>query len=233
LISNVSEHVAKNCGPVAFFSLEMSDEILFDRHTVGRLNTSLTHLRAFAQNHHEEIRDAVYQLSELPIFVNSNPCQSGGSIASQCHQIKRKHGLSLVMIDYLQLVQPDDKRAPRAQQVGLLSRGFKALSKTLGVPVILLSQLNRECEKRNEKKPTLSDLRDSGEIEQDADVVTFIYRPAVYFPDKHKESEAELIIPKNRFGSVGSVNLLWDGPSMTFKSFEDDVVGFDSIDMAF
>ena len=131
-ISNVAENVSINSGAVAIFSLEMSDEILFDRHTVGRVNTTLTHLRGFAKSHPHEIHDAVSQLSTLPIFVNSNPVQSAGTITSQCQQIKRKHGLSLVMIDYLQLVQPDDKRAQRSQQVGLLSRSFKALSKTVG-----------------------------------------------------------------------------------------------------
>ncbi len=227
LIGNVAEYVSRNVGPVAFFSLEMSEASLFDRMTISGVKTSLGQLRSLARDNPGQVEKIVCDLGSLPIFINANPSQSVVGITAQCRQIQRKQGLSLVIVDYLQLVEPEDRKAPREHQVGQISWRFKQLAKSLNVPVILLSQLNRTCESRTDKKPIMADLRDSGQVEQNADCVAFIYRPHVYFPDQHKEEETELIIPKNRFGKIGIVNLLWDGPSMTFKSFTEDTTNFE------
>lgn len=227
LVGNVAKNIAMASGPVAFFSLEMSESQLFDRMTAGAIGASLAELRNRARDNQDQVQDAVYALGALPIFVNANPSQSVASMLVQSRQIQRKRGLSAVIVDYLQLIEPEDRRAPREQQVGQISWRLKQMAKSLNVPVIALSQLSRACETRNDKKPVMADLRDSGQVEQNADSVAFIFRPAVYFPDEHKDSEAELLIPKNRFGKIGQVNLIWDGPTMTFSSFKEETSGFD------
>lgn len=227
LAGNIAENIAEKGGTVAFFSLEMKDAAVLDRMTLRLAKTCLNQLRDTARQHTDEVQNAVHQLGALPIYINDNATQSVASITAECRRVKRIRGLSLVIIDYLQLLEPEDKRAPVEQQVGQASWRLKQLSKSLSVPVICLSQLSRKCESRPDKKPIMSDLRDSGQVEQNADTIMLPFRPAVYFPDEHKENEVELIIPKNRGGKVGSVNLLWDGPTMTFSGFKEDDTALD------
>jgi len=227
LAGAIAENVAGAGGTVAFFSLEMRDAEVLDRMTLKLAKTCFNQLQDMAKQFPDEVQKAVYQLGALPIYINDNATQSVASITAECRRVKRIRGLSLVIIDYLQLLEPEDKRAPVEQQVGQASWRLKQLSKSLSVPVICLSQLSRKCESRPDKKPIMSDLRDSGQVEQNADTIMLPFRPAVYFPDEHKENEVELIIPKNRGGKVGSVNLLWDGPTMTFSGFKEDDTALD------
>ena len=222
LAGNFAENIAARGGTVAFFSLEMKDAAVLDRMTLRLAKTCLNQLRDAARQHTDEVQRAVHELGALPIYINDNATQSVASITAECRQVKRMRGLSLVIVDYLQLLEPEDKRAPVEQQVGQASWRLKQLSKSLSVPVVCLSQLSRKCESRPDKKPIMSDLRDSGQVEQNADTIMLPFRPAVYFPDDHDEKEVELIMPKNRGGRVGSVNLLWDGPTMTFSGYKQD-----------
>ncbi len=218
LAGNIAEYVAANTGTVAFFSLEMKDEALFDRTALKPCKTTKNSLRGKAIAHPDEIQEVVNDIGGLPIYVNDRASQSVSSITAECRTVKRSKGLSLVIVDYLQLIQPEDRKAPREQQVGQISWRLKELSKDLNVPVVCLSQLSRACEGRLDKKPTMADLRDSGQIEQNADGIWLPFRPAVYFPTQFKPEEVELIMPKNRGGQACSVDLKWDGPSMAFSS---------------
>ena len=227
LAANIAENIARRGETVAFFSLEMKDEAVFDRMTLRLVKSTMHQLPKTAKREPDEVQKAVYELGELPIYINHSPKQSLASIMNECRQVKKKRGLKLVVVDYLQLVEPEDRRAPREHQIGQLSWGFKQLSKLLDVPVILLSQLNRACDSRPDKKPVMADLRDSGQVEQNADTIMFPFRPHVYFPTQHEAHEVELILPKNRGGQIGIVNLLWDGPTMTFSSFKEEDSGLD------
>lgn len=232
-VGNIACAIAEQGEAVAIFSLEMNETSLFDRFTINRMGTTMRDLKETVRQHPDQSNDVFMELGRLPIFINASPTQSMASITAQCRQLKRKRGLSAVVIDHLLLVEPEDKRAQRSTQVGTISWRAKQLAKSLKVPVFLLTQLNRECEKRPDKRPVMSDLRDSGEIEQNADCIMFLFRPAVYFPDDHKESETEVIITKNRSGSLGVVNIIWDGPSMNFTPFTEECSDLDLGDMEF
>jgi replicative DNA helicase len=223
LAGNIADNIAKAGGVVAFFSMEMSDEAVFDRTTLHPLKTCNNQLRSTVKEDPNRAQDVIHDIGRLPIWINDSASQSVASITAECRVVQRKHGLAVVVIDYLQLIEPEDKRAPREQQVGQISWRLKQLSKTLHVPVVCLSQLSRACESRPDKKPVMSDLRDSGQLEQNADNVWFPFRPHYYFPDQAKPEDVELAMPKNRGGQKGCVNLLWDGPTMTFKSFEEEI----------
>jgi replicative DNA helicase len=136
-------------------------------------------------------------------------------IGAISRRIKRRWGLGVIIIDYLQLIEPEDKSAPREQQIALISRRLKFLCKEVEAPIIALAQLNRGVELREDKRPRLADLRESGSIEQDADVVMFLHRPAAYDPED-RPGEADLIIAKNRSGPTGQVTLAWISESMKF-----------------
>lgn len=163
---------------------------------------------------------AIAELSEQQIFINDESCPSLNEIRSQVRRISSHYGgVGLVIIDYLQLMALDtDSRVNMAQRVGEISRGLKRLAKDLDVPVLALSQLNREVEHRNDKRPVLSDLKDSGAVEQDSDVVIMLYREEMYNPDTPDRGIAELVVRKQRNGPTGTVKLLFDHQFTRFKN---------------
>ncbi len=168
----------------------------------------------------DALLSAFGEVQEMPIFIDDHAGPTVAHIASNARRIKRKHGLGLLVIDYLQLIESEDRKDIREQQVAKNSKGLKRLAKELGVPVILLAQLNREVESREDKKPRLSDLRESGAIEQDADVVMFLHRPEFYDPEDRR-GEADLIVAKNRSGKIGTVTLGFNGESTLFTDLAE------------
>ncbi len=218
LICNIAESVvADSKQPCLVFSLEMSKLELAERLLCIRAKVNGHRLRAgtIDEVEHEALMKAASELSEMPMFIDDQPGRSMPQIGAVARRLKRRFGLSIIIIDYLQLIEPEEKAAPREQQVSLITRRLKYLSKELNVPVIALAQLNRGVELREDKRPRLADLRESGSIEQDADVVMFLHRPALYDPED-RPGEAELIVAKNRHGPTGIVSLSWLSESMRF-----------------
>lgn len=227
---NTVLHVAQSHG-VLFASIEMTNDELFDRMLCAKLGISLSELRPMARDESgsARINEARTDLSQLKLHCEDNAIQTVSSIGAAARLMKRRVGLGLVIIDYLQLVTPSDKRAPREQQVSQIAWGLKCLAKQLSVPVLALAQLNREIEKRSDKTPMLSDLRESGAIEQHAAVIGFLDRPAMWSPDKYDEDLAVIYLKKNRGGPVGKIDLLWDARSATFRDHSTQS-NFDGID---
>ena len=139
-------------------------------------------------------------------------------IRAKCRKLKLEKGVGLILIDYLQLMSSDSKTDSRQQEISEISRSLKAIAREMNAPVVALSQLSRACESRTDHRPMLSDLRESGAIEQDADVVAFLYRDEYYFPDTEKKNQAELIIAKQRNGPTGTVDLMWLGQYTKFAN---------------
>lgn len=168
----------------------------------------------------DALMSAFGDVQEMPIFIDDDGGPTVAHIARVARRIKRKHGLGLLVIDYLQLLRPDDPKDIREQQVAKQSRALKSLAKELDVPVIVLAQLNRGVENREDKRPRLADLRESGSVEQDADVVMFLHRPEFYDPDDRR-GEADLIVAKNRGGKTGTVTLGWRAESTLFTDLAE------------
>jgi len=163
-------------------------------------------------------------LSQSKLFIDDQPALSPNEIMSRCRRLKNREGLDLIVIDYLQLMQVKGKTENRATEISEISRNLKAMAKELDVPVIALSQLNRSLEQRPNKRPVMSDLRESGAIEQDADLIIFIYRDEVYNPDSQDKGKAEIILGKHRNGSIGTVNLTFRGQFTRFDNYENDIM---------
>lgn len=168
---------------------------------------------------------AVNELSRLPIVINDSGATTLIDIRSQCRRLKAEQGLGLIIIDYLQLMQPHIRKPSREQEISEISRGLKELAKELGVPIIALSQLNRSSEARTDKRPQLSDLRESGAIEQDADIVLLIHRPDMGDPNSPKKGIATVIVAKNRAGEPGDVDLAWIGSQTKFAELAQQQEG--------
>ena len=160
--------------------------------------------------------DAMGPLSEAPIYIDDTPGASPMDVRSKCRRLKMEKGLGLILIDYLQLMSGNGRNDSRQQEISEISRSLKAIAREMEAPVIALSQLSRACEQRADHRPMLSDLRESGAIEQDADVVAFLYRDEYYFPETEKKNQAELIIAKQRNGPTGTVDLAWLGQYTKF-----------------
>ena len=221
LALNLATNCVFNTGlPVAFFSLEMLAHELSLRILCSRAKVDSKRLKTknYTDTDLRSISHAVGELSELPIFINDSGGTTVFDIQSQCRKIKSESGLGMVVIDYLQLLRPGNGHIPREQQISEMSRGLKNLAKELECPVIALSQLNRGVESRTDKRPMVSDLRESGSIEQDADIVMLLYRDEVYNPDTQERGVAEVIVGKNRAGEIGTAKLKWMGQ---FTSFEE------------
>jgi replicative DNA helicase len=206
--------------PVAIFSLEMVATELSMRLLTGRAKVDSKRVRkkAFLDTDLRSIAKATTELSGLPIFINDSGSTTIYDIQSQCRKIKSEQGLGLIVIDYLQLMGSTNKSIQREQQIAEISRGLKTMAKELGCPVIALSQLNRAVETRPNKRPTTADLRESGSIEQDADIVMFVYRDEVYNPDTKEQGIAEVIVGKNRAGEIGTAKLAWVGAYTSFEN---------------
>ena len=228
LAMNIAEAVAlKAALPVAVFSMEMSAAQLMLRMagSVGRINQSALRTGRLAGNDWERLTDAYEKLSKAEIVIDESPALTVAEVRSKGRRMAREAGgkLGLVVIDYLQLMSgPSGSDENRATQLGEISRGLKAMAKELDCPVIALSQLNRSVETRSDKRPLMSDLRESGAIEQDADVIAFIYRDDYYNKNSREPGVAEILIAKQRSGPTGTVRLSWSGVHTRFDNLAED-----------
>ena len=209
--------------PVAVFSLEMSKEQLVNRILCSESMVDSNKVRTgkLEEDDWTKLAGAIGPLSEAEIFIDDTPGINITEIRAKCRKLKLEKNIGMVVIDYLQLIQGSNKRGgSREQEISEISRSLKILAKELDVPVIALSQLSRAAEQRPDHRPMLSDLRESGAIEQDADIVMFLYRDDYYNQDSEKKDIAEIIIAKHRGGSTGTVELLWLGSYTKFVNLE-------------
>lgn len=227
LALNFALHIAtKEKVPVGIFSLEMSNDQIVDRLIASVSGVDLWRLRTGRlsaegeDNDFDRIRQALGVLSEAPIYTDDAASPTVLQMKAMCRRLQAEKGLGLVIVDYLQLMEPLDPRASPVQQVSENSRALKALAKELNIPVLVVSQLSRAVEQRSPQIPRLSDLRQSGTIEQDADVVLFIYREDKYRAETPRKGIADIIIAKHRNGPVGRVELYFDERSVTFRNLE-------------
>lgn len=214
----VQNAAIKGNASVAVFSLEMSKEQLAQRMIAAQSNVELKKMKTGTLNDADwpRIISAMAVMSDAKIFIDDTPGIKINELRSKCRKLKMESGLDLVMIDYLQLMESDSKNESRQQEISKISRSLKILAKELDCPVVALSQLSRAPEQRADHRPVLSDLRESGAIEQDADIVMFLYRDEYYHSDSEKKDLAEIIIAKNRHGETGSVELVWMGSIQRF-----------------
>ena len=226
LALNIARHVALNeKQPVGIFSLEMSREQVVDRLIATEAQVPLWELRTGRLRQDEDfelIQHALDQLSQAPIFIDDTPSPTILQMRAIARRLQAEHGLGLIIVDYLQLVQPRGHSDNIVQQVTECSRGLKAMARELHVPVLALSQLSREVDKRDGQRPRLSDLRESGSIEQDADVVMFIFRKDrnKFNPSAEEENTAEIMIEKHRNGPTGIIKLKFDPEKVSFFSID-------------
>jgi len=222
LAVNIAENAALGSGKsAAIFSMEMSSESLTLRmiSSLGRINQSNLRSGKLTEEDWPRIDSAMTQLSNAKIFVDETPALTPTEMRARARRLKRERGLDLIVVDYLQLMQVAGTKENRATEISEISRALKALAKELAVPVIALSQLNRGVEQRVEKKPVMSDLRESGAIEQDADLILLIYREEVYEPNTTRKGIADIIIAKQRNGPIGDVQLTFLGQYTKFENF--------------
>ncbi len=207
--------------PVAVFSMEMPGDSLAMRmiSSLGRVDQHHIRTGNLTDEDWARITSAIHILSEAKIFIDDTPAMSPNEIRARARRLKRQHGLGLIVIDYLQLMQVHGGSENRATEISEISRGLKAMAKELKVPVIALSQLNRSLEQRPDKRPVMSDLRESGAIEQDADIIVFIYRDEVYNDDSPQKGVAEIIIAKQRNGPIGKSMLTFLGKYTKFENY--------------
>jgi replicative DNA helicase len=210
--------------PVAVFSLEMSKDQLVDRLLSSQAGVDSWKLRTGNLNDDDfpKIGYAMGVLSEAPIFIDDSPVGNIMEIRAKARRLQMEENLGLIIIDYLQLMSGSGKNndGNRVQEISEISRGLKALARELNVPVIALSQLSRAVEHRDDKKPQLSDLRESGSIEQDADIVMFLYRDDYYHPDSERKGITEILIRKHRNGPIGNVELFFNPAQMRFNDLD-------------
>ncbi|HHJ14450.1 MAG TPA: replicative DNA helicase [Gammaproteobacteria bacterium] len=219
---NIAEHAAiKDEIPVAVFSMEMPGEQLAMRlmSSLGRIDQTKVRTGKLNDDDWPRLTSAVSILSKAPLFIDDTPALSPTELRARARRLKREHKLGLIVIDYLQLMQVPGSTENRTGEISEISRSLKALAKELNVPVIALSQLNRSLEQRPNKRPVMSDLRESGAIEQDADVIMFIYRDEVYDEDSPDKGTAEIIIGKQRNGPIGMRRLTFLGQHTRFENF--------------
>jgi len=219
---NIGEHVAIDQGmPVAVFSMEMGASQLALRmlSSVGRLDQQRLRTGRLLDEDWPKLTSAIQKMHEAPLYIDETPAMTAIDLRARARRLARTCGrLGLIVVDYLQLMSASGQGENRATEISEISRGLKALAKELAVPVVALSQLNRTVETRTDKRPVMSDLRESGAIEQDADVILFIYRDEVYNPDTTEKNVAEIIIGKQRNGPIGRVNLRFDGQYTKFEN---------------
>ena len=214
----VQNAALKGDASVAVFSLEMSKEQLVQRMLSAQSNVELSKIKTgnLGESDWPRIIDGMAVLSEANIFIDDTPGIKISEIRSKCRRLKIEKGLDLILIDYLQLMEGEGKNENRQQEIAKISRSLKILAKELDCPVVALSQLSRSPELRKDHRPILSDLRESGSIEQDADIVMFLYRDEYYHDDSEKKRIGEVIIAKNRHGETGNVELVWFGQVQKF-----------------
>lgn len=215
LALGIAQHVARHTGPVASFSLEMPGDSFWERIISAESRVALHKVRTDTkaiENYNEwpRLSAVIQDMTQLPLFVDDTPDISVSMIAARARRLKREQGrLSLVILDYLQLLSPEGKAESRNIEVAQMSRRLKIMSMELGCPVLVLSQLNRQLENRPNKRPIMADLRDSGGIEQDADTCLFLYRDEVYNKESKDKGVAEIIVAKQRNGPIGTIRAAW------------------------
>ncbi|MGB7405058.1 MAG: replicative DNA helicase [Pacificimonas sp.] len=234
-------------GPVAFFSLEMSSDQLATRILAeqARINSEELRMGKISQDQFRELSGAMGRLQDLPLHIDDTPGLTIAALRSRARRLKRRQGIRMIVVDYLQLLQGTSRKSAdnRVQEISEITRGLKTLAKELNVPVLALSQLSRQVEQREDKRPQLSDLRESGTIEQDADIVMFVYREEYYHAQKKPEDgtesftqwlekaerirgHAECIVAKQRHGATGTVPLMFEGNYTRFSDREVSDYGY-------
>ena len=232
LALNIAEHVGTEAGlPVAIFSMEMGAAQLTMRllGSVGKLDQHKMRIGQLEDEDWPKLTNALGALNEAPIFIDEGSALNSYEVRARARRLHRQQGkLGLIVIDYIQLMSAANEQSTenRATEVSEISRSLKALAKELNVPVVALSQLNRSVESRPDKRPMMSDLRESGAIEQDADVIMFIYRDEVYNPETAEKGVAEIILSKQRNGPTGTVKLTFLGQYTRFENYANP--GYDS-----
>lgn len=223
LAMNIAEHNVREGKTVLFFSMEMSHNELMKKtlSSAGRLSfTRLTTAKLW-EDDWPKVSAATNILKDKPLFVDDRGGVSVAQMRARAYQIKNKHGLDLVVADYIQLMRGEGQN--RETEIGGISRGLKQLAKELEVPVIVISQLNRQCEQRTDKRPLMADLRDSGSLEQDANILAFVYRDEVYNDETELKGMAEIITRKFRGGKVGTDLLAWHGDYQRFDNVDHNI----------
>ena len=222
-VLNIAQHAAvRKQVPTAIFSLEMSKEQLVTRmiSMEAMVDSQAIRTGELQETEWEKIMESAGTIGRSPLIIDDTPGITVAELRSKCRRYKQTYGLGLIIIDYLQLMSGGKKSESRQQEISEISRSLKALAREMDAPVIALAQLSRMVEQRKPPKPVLSDLRESGSIEQDADVVMFIYRDDYYNEDSEKKGLAEIIVAKQRNGSTGSVELVWLGQYTKFGNKE-------------
>jgi len=223
---NIAEHAAiKTDVPVAIFTMEMPGEQIAMRllSSLGRIDQHKVRTGKLDDDDWPRLTSAVGLLAEAKMYIDDTPALTPNELRAKARRLAKEHGLGLIVIDYLQLMQTSGSSENRTNEISEISRSLKALAKELNVPVIALSQLNRGLEQRPNKRPVMSDLRESGAIEQDADVIAFIYRDEVYNEDSPDKGTAEIIIGKQRNGPIGTARLTFLGQYTRFENFMSNV----------
>jgi replicative DNA helicase len=229
LAINIGENAALGFRKsVGIFSMEMSTEQLALRmiSSLGRIDQS--HLRngRFADDDWPRITGAIQQMADAPVFIDDTPALTPTDLRARARRLQRERGLDLVVVDYLQLMRVSGNTENRATEISEISRSLKALARELRIPIIALSQLNRSVEQRQDKKPVMSDLRESGAIEQDADLILFIYRDEVYNHDSPRKGIADITIAKQRNGPTGEFPLTFLGRYTKFENYAPEMEGY-------
>jgi len=230
---NIAENAAiGDKVPVAVFSMEMPGDSLAMRmiSSLGRVDQHHIRTGNLTDEDWARITSAIHILSEANIYIDDTPAMSPNEVRARARRLKRQHGLGLIVIDYLQLMQVHGGSENRATEISEISRSLKAMAKELKVPVIALSQLNRSLEQRPDKRPVMSDLRESGAIEQDADLIVFIYRDEVYNEDSPQKGVAEIIIAKQRNGPIGKSLLTFLGKYTKFENYIPEMYNTDGFE---
>lgn len=227
LAINIAENAAiKVRCPVAVFSMEMPGDHLAMRmmSSLGSIDQQRIRTGKLEDDDWPRLTSAISMLNESKFFIDDSPALSPNEVRARARRLQREHGqLGLIVVDYIQLMRVPGNTENRATEVAEISGALKALAKELRVPVVALSQLNRSLEQRADKRPVMSDLRESGSIEQDADLICFIYRDEVYNPESTHKGTAEIIIAKQRNGPIGTVRLTFLGQYTRFESFAPDM----------
>jgi replicative DNA helicase len=220
---NMAEYAAiRSEKGVLVFSMEMPGDSLAMRmiSSLGRLNQQNLRTGQLTEDDWPRITSSMEMLSVTKLFIDDTPALSPMEVRSRARRVARQTDLGLIVLDYLQLMQVPGARENRTTEISEISRSLKALAKELNVPVIALSQLNRGLESRTDKRPVMSDLRESGAIEQDADIIAFIYRDEVYHDNSPDKGKAEVIIAKQRNGPIGKIHLKFHGQFTRFDNLE-------------
>ncbi|MDO4902159.1 MAG: replicative DNA helicase [bacterium] len=223
LVTNLAYNIATiEKKPVLFFSLEMSKEQLVDRMLADAAGVDSWNIQTgnLSEEDFAKLSDAMGEMAEAPIYIDDTPGITALELRTKARRLAHEGELGLIVIDYLQLLEPTTKTGNRVQEVSEISRSLKLIARELNVPVIALSQLSRQVENRDDKRPQLADLRESGSIEQDADIVMFIFREAYYNPETERQNITDLILAKHRQGATGTVELYFHPERLRFMSLD-------------